>query len=90
MYDPTSLLWLVLLFYLILSPQLRFRQLQAARSSLMKSIAKKRGSAVITLIHRQESLGLFGIPFYRFIDIEDSEEVLRAIRTVPSNKPSTS
>lgn len=87
MYDPMSLLWMVLLFYLILSPQLKFRQLQAARSSLMKTIAKKRDSAVITLIHRQESLGLFGIPLYRFIDIEDSEQVLRAIRMVPSKKP---
>ncbi|MHC1570498.1 MAG: SDH family Clp fold serine proteinase [Methermicoccaceae archaeon] len=87
MYDPTALLWLAVLFYLIISPQLKFHQLQAARSSIMRAMAEKRESAVITLIHRQESLGLFGIPFYRFIDIEDSEQVLRAIRMVPKGKP---
>ena len=80
-------LWLAVLFYLIISPQLKFHQLQAARSSIMRAMAEKRESAVITLIHRQESLGLFGIPFYRFIDIEDSEQVLRAIRMVPKGKP---
>ncbi|MCX8186974.1 MAG: hypothetical protein N3G48_07730, partial [Sulfolobales archaeon] len=41
---------------------------------------------VITLIHRQEKISLLGIPLYKFIDIEDSEDVLRAIRTTPPNK----
>ena len=38
---------------------------------------------VITMIHRQERIALFGIPFYRYIDVEDSEQVLRAIRMNP-------
>ncbi len=59
----------------------------AARRSLMKKIGSKRGSNVISLIHRQESIGLFGIPFYRFINIEDSEQVLRAIRSTPKDQP---
>jgi len=42
---------------------------------------------VITLCHRQESIGLFGIPFYRYIDIDDSEKVLRAIRATPKDRP---
>jgi ClpP class serine protease len=42
---------------------------------------------MITMIHRQEQIGLFGIPFYRYIDIEDSEQILRAIRTTPPNTP---
>ena len=44
---------------------------------------QKRGSRVITLIHRQESVSLLGIPLRRFIDIEDSEQVLRAVRLTP-------
>jgi len=59
----------------------------AARRNLMRSIGSKRGSNVVSLIHRQESIGLFGIPFYRFINIEDSEQVLRAIRTTPKDQP---
>ena len=53
----------------------------------MKKLGEKRGSNVITLIHRQESIGLFGIPFYKFISIEDSEQVLRAIRMTPKDQP---
>ena len=90
-YDPLSffgnLIWFLLLFYLILAPQIQYRQLMAARRNLMRAIGSKRGSNVISLIHRQESIGLFGIPFYRFINIEDSEQVLRAIRTTPKDQP---
>lgn len=50
-------------------------------------MARKRNSTVITMIHRQESIGFFGIPVYKFISIEDSEEVLRAIRMAPKDKP---
>jgi ClpP class serine protease len=35
------------------------------------------------MVHRQETIGFLGVPLYRFIDIDDSEEVLRAIRLTP-------
>ncbi len=82
-----SLIWWLLIFYLVLGPQLQHRSLQAARQKLLKKLGERRGSKVITLIHRQESIGLFGIPFYRFIDVDDSEQVLRAIRSTPEDKP---
>jgi ClpP class serine protease len=37
------------------------------------------------MIHRQETVGVFGVPFYRFIDIDDSEAVLRAVRQTPAD-----
>jgi ClpP class serine protease len=37
------------------------------------------------MIHRQETVGVLGVPFYRFIDIDDSEAVLRAIRETPDD-----
>lgn len=46
-----------------------------------------RQSRVIALIHRQESISLLGIPIARYIDIEDSEALLRAIRLTPDDKP---
>jgi ClpP class serine protease len=82
-----SLLWWLFFLYLLMWPQLQFRALQAARARLMAQLARKRDSTVITMIHRQESIGLFGIPVYKFISIEDSEEVLRAIRSAPKDKP---
>jgi membrane-bound ClpP family serine protease len=39
------------------------------------------------LIYRQESLSLLGIPLSRYITIEDSEQILRAIRLTPPDVP---
>lgn len=61
--------------------------LSKAREGLIRELERKRGSRVITLIHRQESLGFLGIPLFRYINIEDSEQVLRAIRMTPPDMP---
>ncbi|MBO8175729.1 MAG: ATP-dependent Clp protease proteolytic subunit [Thermococcus sp.] len=82
-----SLIWWLFFLYLLLWPQMQYRQLQLMRARLLQRLSRKRNSTVITMIHRQESIGLFGIPFYRFISIEDSEEILRAIRMAPKDKP---
>ncbi|WP_456329368.1 SDH family Clp fold serine proteinase [Archaeoglobus sp.] len=89
--DPVAalsgLFWMLLFLYLIFAPQLKHQQLLAARRRAMRRIGMKRGTNVITMIHRQESIGFLGIPIYRFIDIDDSEKVLRAIRSTPKDKP---
>ena len=54
---------------------------------LIQKLERQRHSRVITLIHRQETLAFLGIPFSRYIDIDDSEEVLRAIRLTPEDMP---
>jgi ClpP class serine protease len=82
-----SLLWLIFMFYVLLGPQMKFAQLIAGRKGVLSSLAKKRNSTVITLIHRQESMGFLGFPFYKYINVEDSEEILRAIRKAPKDKP---
>jgi len=82
-----SMIWWLLFLYLLLWPQMQYRGLQAARGRVLQRLSRKRGSTVITMIHRQESIGLFGIPFYKFISVEDSEEVLRAIRSAPKDRP---
>ncbi len=86
-FDPVSLVFWFFILFAILWPQLQHKMLLGQRLATIKKIEKKRDSRVITLIHRQEKIGMFGIPFFRFIDIEDSEEVLRAIRTTPDNVP---
>lgn len=80
----------ILWFFLLLSaflPMLRQWRLERARLTLHRAIEQERGSRLITLIHRQESMSLFGIPIKRFIDIEDAEQILRAIRFTPPNMP---
>ncbi|MDI9645753.1 MAG: ATP-dependent Clp protease proteolytic subunit [Archaeoglobales archaeon] len=72
---------------MIFAPQLRHQQLLAARRKVMQKLGEKRNSNVISLIHRQETIGFLGLPIYRYIDIDDSEKVLRAIRSTPKDKP---
>ena len=81
-----DLLWLFIIVS-SLTPLLKQRYLEACRQQLMRQIEKKRGSRVITMLHRQEALSFLGIPFTRYIDIEDSEQVLRAIRMTPDDMP---
>lgn len=79
--------WILLFVLFFLVPQFQLMALNSARRGLLKRISKLRGSQVITLIHRQETIAFFGIPISRFIDIDDSEEVLRAIRMAPKDAP---
>jgi ClpP class serine protease len=81
-----NIIWLIFLIYSFM-PLFRHRQIEIARFRLIREIEKKRNSRVITLIHRQESLSLLGLPISRYINIEDSEQVLRAIRMTPDDMP---
>lgn len=70
-----------------LQPVIRQKMLEAARVRLLRAIEEKRRSRVIALIHRQETLSLLGFPLARYIDINDSEEVLRAIKLTDPEVP---
>ena len=48
---------------------------------------RRRGSRVIALIHRQETMSFLGFPIYRYIDINDAEEVIRALRLTNDEVP---
>ncbi|RLG80402.1 MAG: hypothetical protein DRO09_03190 [Thermoprotei archaeon] len=80
------LFWFILLFG-VMSPYMSARSLKSARYRLIALIERKYGHRVVTLIHREEKVGLFGIPIHRYIDIEDSEAVIRAIRSTPPEAP---
>ncbi|WFO76399.1 ATP-dependent Clp protease proteolytic subunit [Desulfurococcaceae archaeon MEX13E-LK6-19] len=85
--DIIGLLFWILLLYTLFHPQLQMKNLQNARMRIIHDMEKKYGWRVITMIHRQEKIGFFGIPVYRYIDIEDSEAILRAIRSTPPQQP---
>lgn len=79
--------WFLLILIFMLSPVWKRSMLNRARESIIQNLEEERHSRVITLIHRQERFGFLGIPMFRFINIEDSEEILRAIRMTPENMP---
>lgn len=70
-----------------LQPVWQRRQIEYRRVQTLREFERQRNSRVILLIHRQESLSLLGIPISRYISIEDSEQVLRAIRFTPPDVP---
>jgi ClpP class serine protease len=84
--DLMQLLWL---FFIIsaLQPVLQRKYLEAMRARKIAQIEKQRGSRVILLIHRQETMNLLGFPLMRYIDVNDSEEVLRAIQLTDDEVP---
>jgi ClpP class serine protease len=84
--DLLNIVWILLLLQFFL-PFLQKRMLTARRLSTIQSMEKSRQSRVITMIHRQETMSFLGIPIARYIDIEDSEAVLRAIRMTPPEMP---
>jgi ClpP class serine protease len=78
-------LWVLFLVFTLIYPRLQQSSLTRTRRNELMKLSRKRGSNVITLIHRQETISLFGVPITRYIDIDDSEEVLRAIRLTPDD-----
>ena len=81
-----DLFWLFFMFSAI-QPMLRQRMLEAMRLRKMSQLERERKSRVILLVHRQETMRLLGFPIARYIDINDSEEVLRAIQMTDADVP---
>ena len=81
-----DILWL---FFMIsaIQPILRQKLLEASRLRVLHRFERARKSRVIALVHRQETMSLLGFPVMRYIDVNDSEEVLRAIKLTEADSP---
>jgi len=84
--DFSSIFWVVIIL-LAFQPVLASRWLKSVRASKLARIQESRGSRVIAIIHRQEAMKFFGLPIVRYIDMNDAEQVLLAIRTTPDEQP---
>jgi ClpP class serine protease len=81
-----NLIWLFFIF-MALQPLLAARVLAMRRAAKFAGIQAMRKSRVIAIIHRQEAMRIFGFPIARYIDMDDAEKVLYAIRTTPADQP---
>jgi ClpP class serine protease len=81
-----EILWL---FFMLsaLQPVLRQKMLEASRLRLLSRMERSRKSRVIALVHRQETMSLLGFPLMKYIDVNDSEEILRAIKLTDADVP---
>lgn len=84
--DLGHFIWLFFILAM-LQPIIRQRLLEASRQRLIARIEEQRKSRLILLVHRQETMSLLGFPFFRYIDVNDSEEVIRAIHMTDKDMP---
>ncbi len=79
---------LILYFILIsLQPLVQQRALEIMRRRKISAIERERGSRVILLVHRQETMRLLGFPIFQFINMNDTEEIIHAIRMTDPDLP---
>jgi ClpP class serine protease len=84
-----SVLDLFWIFFMLsaLQPVLRQHMMDAMRTRKIAQLERSRNSRVILMVHRQETMRFLGFPVMRYMDINDSEEVLRAIRLTDADVP---
>src|SRR5215467_5199896 len=84
--DFSTLIWL-LIALMALQPVLTARWSAIKRAQAIRAIERKRGTRVITMIHRQEKRSLFGFSVSRHIDLEDAQTIIAAIKETPADRP---
>ena len=82
----SEILWLFFMFS-ALQPIVHQKMLEASRLRVLSRFERARKSRVISLVHRQETMSFLGFPVMRYIDVNDSEEVLRAIKLTDPDCP---
>jgi ClpP class serine protease len=78
--------WLLFMLSAV-QPVLQQKMLEASRLRVLSRFERKRRSRAIALVHRQETMSFLGFPIVRYIDINDSEAILRAIKLTEPDVP---
>jgi ClpP class serine protease len=86
MENAFSWLWIVLIIF-ALQPIIAERIRAMQRASAIRVIERTQGSRVITMIHRQERRSLLGFPVSRYINLEDAQTIIAAIKETPKDRP---
>ena len=84
--DLSLILWAIVIV-MALQPMLRQRMLETMRQRQISQIERQRKSRVILLVHREERVSFLGLPLVRYIDMDDSEQVMRAIQMTDPEMP---
>lgn len=84
--SATDLFWFFIIF-IALQPLIKKKAMEFGRKRLLMRLEQKRGSRLILMVHRQETMALLGFPIFRYIDIHDAEEVIRAVHLTDPDLP---
>lgn len=82
-----STVFFVFFLIMVLQPILMGRMFALRRAQAIRVIERKRGSRVITMIHRQEKRSLFGFSMSSQIGLEDAQSIISAIKATPDDTP---
>jgi ClpP class serine protease len=86
MMSAMDFFW-IFLVVIALQPYFKQKFMELGRKRLLAALEQKRGSRMILLVHHQETMALLGFPIFRYIDIHDSEEVIRAVHLTDREVP---
>ncbi len=81
-----SVIWILLLLF-ALQPFLTERFMALQRANTIRAIERSEGTRVITMIHRQERRSFWGFPVSRYINLEDAQTIIAAIKDTPRAVP---
>ncbi len=82
----SSLVWLLFII-MLMQPLIVGRWYALRRAQAIRAIEKTHGSRVITMIHRQEKPSIFGFAMPRYINLEDAQTIIAAIKDTPDDMP---
>jgi ClpP class serine protease len=86
MENILSWIWILFLIF-ALQPLLTERIRAMRRASAIRAVERSQGTRVITMIHRQERRSLLGFPVSRYINLEDAQTIIAAIKETPTDRP---
>ncbi|HEY7647301.1 MAG TPA: ATP-dependent Clp protease proteolytic subunit [Hyphomicrobiales bacterium] len=81
-----SWIWIVFLI-LALQPLVTERIRAMQRASAIRAVERSEGSRVITMIHRQERRSFLSFTVSRYINLEDAQTIIAAIKETPKDRP---
>lgn len=85
-FDFSTLFWIFIIL-MVLQPLIMGRILAIRRADAIRRLEKAHNTRVITMIHRQEKRSLFGFSVARYIDMEDAQSIIAAIKETPDDVP---
>jgi ClpP class serine protease len=86
MENISSWIWIAFLLF-ALQPLITERIRLMQRQNAIRAVERSQGTHVITMIHRQERRSLLGFPVSRYINLEDAQTIIAAIKETPPSTP---
>ncbi len=86
MENLSSWIWIVFLLF-ALQPLIAERIRTMQRQNAIRAVERSQHTHVITMIHRQERRSLLGFPVSRYINLEDAQTIIAAIKETPKDTP---